>query len=221
MEFKKTEKNTVKRGAKKVSYNKKEIYALLDASEICNIAFNIDSFPYVQPINFGRTGNKIYVHGSLKNRMTNTLIEQGTACLSVFHLDAMKLSKSAFHHSVDFRSVVVMGNVRELKTHNEKLVGLKSIINHFVPNRWEHCRAPNESELDATRVLEIEIETASAKIANSPVSDKKVDEKLDYWSGKIPIKTVAEYPITKKDVNENRKIPKHVLEFYEERKNGF
>ena len=221
MEFKKTDKNTVKRGAKKASYNKKEIYALLDASEICNIAFNIDSFPYVQPINFGRRGNKIYVHGSLKNRMTNTLIEQETACLSVFHLDAMKLSKSAFHHSVDFRSVVVMGSVREMKTHDEKLVGLKAIINHFVPNRWEHCRAPNKSELDATRVLEIEIETASAKIANSPVSDNKEDEKLEFWSGKIPIKTVAEYPITKKDVNENTEIPIHVLDFYEKRKNGF
>ncbi|MDC9721379.1 MAG: pyridoxamine 5'-phosphate oxidase family protein, partial [Urechidicola sp.] len=199
----------------------KEIYGLLDASEICNIAFNIDSFPYVQPINFGRKGNKIYVHGSLKNRMTNTLIEQGNACLSVFHLDAMKLSKSAFHHSVDFRSVVVMGNVRELKTHDEKLVGLKAIINHFVPNRWEHCRAPNKSELDATRVLEIEIETASAKIANSPVSDKKPDEKLDFWSGKIPIKTVTEYPITKKDVNKGKEIPTHVIDFYEKRKSGF
>jgi len=221
MEYKKTEKNTIRRGAKKASYDKDEIYAILDSSEICNIAFNINDLPQVQPINFGRNGNNIYIHGSLKNRMTNVLIEFGTVCLSVFHLDSMKLSKSAFHHSVNFRSVVIIGKVKELKTRKEKLLGLKAIINHFVPNRWGNCRIPNDKELKATKVLEIEIETASAKIANSTVSDNKEDENLDFWAGQIPIKTICEFPISNNDLKEKIEIPQHIMEFYEKRKNGF
>ncbi len=219
--YKKSEKNTVKRGAKKASYSKEEIYKILDTSEICNIAFTINGLAQVQPINFGRRNNKIYIHGSLNNRMTNQLIEQGTVCLSVFYLDAMKLSRSAFHHSVNYRSVVVIGKVKELITDDEKLTGLKAIINHFVPNRWENCRKPSNKELKATKVLEIEIETASAKIANAPVSDNKEDLDLDFWAGTIPIKTICEFPIPEKDLKEGVEIPKHILDFYKNNKNGF
>lgn len=142
MEFNKSEKNTIKRGARKASYNKKEIYSILDQAKICNIAFEADGFPQVQPVNFGRRDNKIYIHGSLKNRMTNALIQKGKACLNVFFLDSMKLSKSAVHHSVNFRSVVIFGTVKELFTQKDKLIGLEAIINHFVPDRWENCRKP-------------------------------------------------------------------------------
>lgn len=221
MEYKKDGQNTIKRGAKKATYNVAEINQILDASEICHIAFNVANFPYVQPINFGRNGTKIYIHGSLQNRMTNSLIEAKKVCLTVMYLDAMKLSRSAFHHSVNYRSAVIFGNVKELKTTEEKLIGLKTIINHFVPNRWDFCRKPTEKELMATKVLEIEIETASAKIANTGVSDNKEDEKLSFWAGSIPIKTVCEYPIAAKNLNPNIKIPKHVLDFYNKNKNGF
>lgn len=221
MEYKKTEKNIIKRGAKKATYNKEDVNTILDSSEICNVAFNINGLPQVQPINFGRSENKIYLHGSLKNRMANALLEQGTVCLSVMYLDSMKLSRSAFHHSVNFRSAVVFGKVRELETTEEKLFGLKAIINHFVPDRWEHCRVPNEKELKITKVLEIEIETASAKIANSSVMDNKDDLALDFWAGQIPIKTICEYPIPTNDLKEGIEIPEHVLEFYQNRKNGF
>lgn len=221
MEFKKTIQNTVKRGAKKASYNKQEIYSILDSAEVCTIAFNVDNEPYAQPINFGRKDNKIYIHGSLKNRMTNSLIEAKKVCLSVFHLDAMKLSKSAFHHSVNYRSVVVFGTVKELLTNDEKLIGLEAIINHFVPNRWENCRKPSDNELKATRVLELVIETAVAKIANAPVTDNKEDESLAFWAGEIPIKTICEYPIEKEYDKPKKAIPKHILDFYEKRKKGF
>ena len=221
MEFKKTEKITIKRGAKKASYNKKDIYKILDASEICTIAFNVNGLAQSQPINFGRIADKIYIHGSLKNRMTNQLIEQGNVCLSVFYLDSMKLSRSAFHHSVNYRSVVVIGKVKELISNDEKLIGLKAIINHFVPSRWDYCRKPTEKELKATKVLEIEIETASAKITNAPVSDNKEDLDLDFWAGHMPIKTICEFPIPVDDLKEGIEIPIHVLDFYKNNKNGF
>ena len=221
MEYSKTQSNTIKRGAKKASYNKEEIHAILDASEVCNVAFNIQGKAYVQPINFGRSGETLFMHGSLQNRMTNALIETGEACISVMLLDAMKLTRSAFHHSVNYRSVVVFGKVYEVKTNEEKLEGLKAIINHFIPGRWDYCRLLNENELKATKVIAIEIENASAKIANTPPNDNNEDYELDFWSGIIPIKMVCEYPVADEKLKAGIEIPPHVLEFYEKNKNGF
>ena len=221
MEYSKTQSNTIKRGAKKASYNKDEIHTILDAAEVCNVAFNIQGKAYVQPINFGRSGEKLFMHGSLQNRMTNALIESGEACISVMLLDAMKLTRSAFHHSINYRSVVVFGKVYEVKTNEEKLEGLKAIINHFVPDRWDYCRLPNENELKATKVIAIEIETASAKISNTPPNDNNEDYELDFWSGIIPIKMICEYPVADEKLKAGIEIPPHVLEFYENNKNGF
>jgi len=221
MDYEKSNLNKVQRGGHKASYNKEVIYAILDSSEICNIAFSIDGKAFVQPINFGRSGETLFIHGSPQNRMTKALIESGEVCLSVMFLDSMKLTRSAFHHSVNYRSVVVFGKVRELKTNEEKLEGLKAIINHFVPNRWEYCRPPNENELKATRVLAFDIETASAKIADAPPKDNLEDYELDYWSGEIPIKTICEFPIHDDKLKDGIPIPKHVLDFYENKKNGF
>jgi nitroimidazol reductase NimA-like FMN-containing flavoprotein (pyridoxamine 5'-phosphate oxidase superfamily) len=217
MEFEKTALNGVKRGAKKASYDKQIIYSILDAVEICHIAFNYEGRPYVQPINFGRNGDALYIHGSNENRMTNALIDAEEVCLNVTILDAMKLTRSAFHHSVNYRSVMVFGKAKELTANSEKLVGLKSIINHFVPNRWEHCRAPNENELKATRVLEIQIESASAKIADAPPNDNKTDLELDYWAGTIPVKTICEPPFPDINMHEVAEIPEHVMSFYNQR----
>ena len=218
MKFEKTQINTLKRGAKKASYDKEVVYSILDATEICHIAFSHKGKTFVQPINFGRFNDRIYLHGANSNRMTTALIEAKEVCLNVTLLDAMKLTRSAFHHSVNYRSVMIFGSTKELISEEDKLHGLKCIINHFVPNRWEHCRPPSQGELKATRVLEIRIETASAKIADSPPGDNKADLELDYWAGTIPVKTICEYPepdrYMKKDIN----IPKHVLDFYTKRK---
>jgi nitroimidazol reductase NimA-like FMN-containing flavoprotein (pyridoxamine 5'-phosphate oxidase superfamily) len=217
MNFEKTPQNTLKRAAHKASYNKEEVNAILDAAEICYVAFLVDGKPMVQPINFGRNQDKLYLHGSVKNRMTQALIDSGEVSLNVTHLDSMKLTRSAFHHSVNFRSVVVFGTVKELITHEEKLVGLKSIINHFVPNRWEYCRQPDDNELKATRVLEISITSASAKIAVAPPQDKTKDLELDYWAGTIPVKTMYGEPIAVEGLNKGVGTPKHVREFVKSR----
>ncbi len=218
MKFQKTPINTLKRGAKKASYGKEVVYQILDATEICHIAFTQNGKAFVQPINFGRFGNKIYLHGSYSNRMTSALIEAKEVCLNVTLLDAMKLTRSAFHHSVNYRSVVIFGTVKELISDEDKLHGLKSIINHFVPNRWEHCRPPNQGELKATRVLEISIDTASAKIADTPPTDNKSDLALDYWAGTIPVKTILTYPKPDVSMNKDIKTPKHILDFYNAKK---
>lgn len=218
MEYVKTDTNTVKRGRQKASYDKEVIHSILDANEICTVAFNIDGKAHVQPINFGRSGDYIYLHGSAKNRMTTALIDAGEICLSVMTLDAMKLTRSAYHHSVKFRSAVVFGEVRELTTEESKLEGLKNIINHFLPGRWEHCRQPNSKELKATRVLEIKITSASAKIADTPPQDEPEDYATDFWAGTIPVKMVYEYPIPDEKLKKSIELPSHVLDFYEKKK---
>lgn len=221
MEYEKKDLNLVKRGAQKASYNKETIYNILDSSLICTVAFRVKNRSIVQPINFGRTDDTIFLHGSLKNRMTDAIIEAGETSVTVFHLDSMKLTRSAFHHSVNFRSAVIFGKVRELKSKVEKIEGLKSIINHFVPDRWDSCRFPTDNELNATRVVAIDIETASAKIANSPPTDNKEDYDLDFWSGEIPIKTICQTPIPDVKLRDGISIPQHVNDFYENKKSGF
>ncbi len=218
MEYAKTQRNTVKRGRKKASYDQDVIHSILDHNEICTVAFNVDGKAQAQPINFGRSGDLLYLHGSAKNRMTSILAETGEACLSVMTLDAMKLTRSAYHHSVKFRSVVVFGEVRELLTEEEKIEGLKTIINHFVPGRWDHCRPPNAKELKATRVLEIKITSASAKIADTPPVDEPEDYATDYWAGIIPVRTVYDYPVADDKLQNGVEIPAHVLDFYESKR---
>ena len=164
-------------------------------------------------------GDKIYLHGSYLNRMTNAIIEAKEVCLNVIVLDAMKLTRSAFHRSVNYRSAMIFGSVKELTANHEKLIGLESIINHFVPSRWEHCRKSNEKELKATKVIEITIESASAKIADTPPTENKEDYKLDYWAGTILVKAVYGNPIPDEFMDDSIGLPKHILEFVENKNN--
>lgn len=217
MEYAKSPINKLIRSPKKASYDAEVIFAILDANEICTVAFTVDGRAHVQPINFGRDGDRIYLHGSAKNRMTHLLVESGEACVSVFSLDAMKLTRSAFHHSVNFQSVVLFGSVRNLTTDEDKLHGLKTIINHFVPDRWDHCRAPNAKELKATRVLEIKIESASAKIADAPPSDEEADYASDYWAGTIPVTSVLGRPQADERLKPGLGIPEHVQAFLDKK----
>ncbi len=219
MEFPKSPLNEIKRGKKKATYDQEAIYAILDAVEVCHVAFLYEGRPMVQPINFGRLNDKIYLHGSVQNRMTSALIETGEACLNVMLLDGMKLTRSAFNHSVNYRSATVFGMVRNLESHEEKLIGLEAIINHFVPNRWENCRPPNEKELNATRVVEIQITSGSAKIADTPSTDKESDLNLNYWAGILPVRQIIGKPAPAVDLDSNVRVPQHVVEFINNRNN--
>ena len=215
MDYEKSKLNQVKRGWKKASYKQQDVFDILDASEICHIAFNYEGRAFVQPINFGRHEDKLYVHGSYKNRMTTALVDAEEICLNVMVLDGMKLTRSAFHHSVNYRSVMVFGTVRELESDEDKLIGLKAIINHFVPNRWEHCRPPDDKELKATRVLEISIDSASCKIANTPTEDKEMDLSSPYWAGIIPVQSHLAKAIPSEDLDASIELPEHISDFIE------
>ena len=221
MEYRKEPINTVKRGTKRATYDKQIIHQILDASNLCYIAFLFEGKPFVQPITYGRKEETLFMHGSLQNRMTSAIIEQEEVCLNITLLDGMLLTRSAFHHSVNYRSAVIFGKVRELKTNEEKLEGLKTIINHFVPDRWHYCRKPNDNELKGTRVIAVDIISASAKTKNTGPNDNKEDLDLDFWAGTIPVKTFIEMPFSDEHVPGSMPIPEHVSAYYEKYKNGF
>jgi nitroimidazol reductase NimA-like FMN-containing flavoprotein (pyridoxamine 5'-phosphate oxidase superfamily) len=213
MQYQKDSKSTIRRGAKKASYDKQIIHRILDENEVCTIAFTIDGVNYSQPINYGRFANKIYLHGAIKNRMTSQLIKDKSVCLSVFELTAMKFTRSAFSHSVNFKSAVIFGDVKELTSKEDKLFGLKAIINHFTPNRWEYCREPNDKELLQTKVLEITIKNASAKVIGTPPALDEDDKQTDFWTGIIPVKKTYENPKTVDSLRDDIKIPQHIFDF--------
>ncbi|SFW56959.1 hypothetical protein SAMN02927921_02396 [Sinomicrobium oceani] len=188
--------NKVTRGPKRATYDQEQIYRILDDTFLCHIAYIWQGQALVIPTAYGRDGDKLYIHGSLKNRMMACLLEAEKACVSVTRLDGLVLARSAFHHSANYRSVNIFGSVRAVEDDTEKMHALRYIINHMVPDHWDHVRQPNDKELRATRVLEISIDTASAKIRAEGVVDDKEDHLLPLWAGVIPVTEVMETPVS-------------------------
>jgi len=196
MEFPKEDRNRVRRIPKRGHYDREIIYPILDASFICHIGFSVEGQPYVIPTSYGREGDVIYLHGSSKSRMMNKMDEGIPVCLTVTHLDGLVLARSAFHHSMNYRSAVIFGTAKEVHG-EEKEKGLFIISENILEGRWGEVRGPTEKELKATSVLRLEIETASAKIRTGPPGDDKPDYDLPIWAGVVPMK--VEYGIPEND----------------------
>lgn len=204
MEYTKTDRNRVRRIPKRGHYDKATIYPILDAGFICHIGFSVEGQPYVIPTSYGREGDVIYLHGSSKSRMMNRLDEGIPVCLTVTHLDGLVLARSAFHHSMNYRSAVVFGTAKEIYG-AEKEKALLIISENILAGRWDEVRGPTEIELKATSVLRLEIESASAKIRTGPPGDEKADYELPIWAGVVPIK--LEYGEPENDPLLNEEIP--------------
>jgi nitroimidazol reductase NimA-like FMN-containing flavoprotein (pyridoxamine 5'-phosphate oxidase superfamily) len=195
-EFAKTERNKVVRGAKRASYDKDQIFEILDAGFLCHLSFVVNGEPFSIPTAFGRIGDVIYVHGSVKSRTMKAMQEGIPVCVTVTHVDGLVLARSAFHHSVNYRSAVIFGKAQELVTNEEKNEALFCITENVLKGRWDEVRVPNQKELDITAVLKIKIDSASAKIrAGAPVDDKE-DYELNVWAGELPFKSGYDEPIS-------------------------
>ena len=188
-EFPISSKNKVKRVPKRGQYDHQTIYDILDAGFLCHIGFVVDGQPFVIPTSYGRDGNKIHTHGASTSRMLVNLEKGIPVCLTVTHLDGLVLARSAFHHSMNYRSAVIFGTAI-LVEGEEKNWALLQISEQILKDRWDESRLPNEKELKATSVLMIDIETASAKIRTGPPSDDKEDYDLPIWAGVVPVKQV-------------------------------
>ena len=181
-----SQRNKVKRIPKRGHYDQETVHAILDAGFLCHIGFTVKGQPYVIPTSYGREENLLYLHGASTSRMLVNLQEGIPLCLTVTHLDALVLARSAFHHSMNYRSAVVFGTAKLIEDYDEKLHALKVVSDQILPGRWEESRQPIAKEMKATTVLKMEIEQASAKIRTGPPGDDKPDYDLPIWAGVVP-----------------------------------
>lgn len=201
-QFEKGTKNKVVRGAKRATYDKKTVFDILDAGCICHISFVINGEPFMIPTAYGREGEYMYVHGSVKSRTMNAAKQGVPICMAVTHLDGLVLARSAFHHSANYRSVILFGQAEELETNEDKNHGLFVITENILKGRWDECRPPSKKELDITSVLKFKIESASAKVRTGGPIDETDDYKLNVWAGELPISTKYAEPIADEKLNE-------------------
>ncbi|HJS58231.1 MAG TPA: pyridoxamine 5'-phosphate oxidase family protein [Vicinamibacteria bacterium] len=190
-----TPRTTLKRLPKRGSHDPAAVEAILDEALVCHVGFVVEGQPYVIPTIHGRRGDRLYVHGSAASRMLNTLGGGVPACVTVTLLDGLVMARSAFHHSMNYRSVVVLGNARLVEDADEKLEALRVIVEHVSPGRWSEVRPPSELELKATTVLCLTIAEASAKVRTGPPIDDEEDYAWPCWAGVIPLKTCAQEPV--------------------------
>lgn len=176
----------IKRLPERGRYDATSVHAILDEGLICHLGFQVDGQPFVIPTTYARDGERILLHGSPASRMLRDLAKGVRACLTVTLLDGLVLARSAFHHSMNYRSVVVFGTAREITDLDERRRALDRIVEHIVPGRSEHARGPNDFELKYTKVLALEIEEASVKTRSGGPNDDEEDLALPIWAGVIP-----------------------------------
>jgi uncharacterized protein len=182
-----TEHTQVRRLKKRAAYDKATVHAILDEGFVCHLGFVANAQPFVIPTLYARDGETIYVHGSGVSRMLHHLAEGLDICLTVTLVDGYVLARSAFHHSLNYRSVVVLGRSRLVTERDEMLRALHLLTNHVVPDRWEEVRTPNELELKQTHVLALPLNEVSAKVRSGGPIDDEGDYSLPVWAGVVPL----------------------------------
>jgi uncharacterized protein len=190
-----TERTRVRRHAERGVYDLEQIYSILDEGYICHLGFVVDSQSFVIPTAYGRSGNQIYVHGSAASRVLRSLAEGINVCATVTLVDGFVLARSAFRHSINYRSVVILGRARLVTDRAEKMEGLRRLTNHLVPGRWEEVRPPNETEMIKTSLLSVPVDEVSAKVRSGPPLDLEDDYPIRVWAGVVPLRTQAEEPV--------------------------
>ena len=190
-----TERTQVKRLPKRGYYDRETVYNILDTAFVCHVGFTVDGQPFVIPTNYGRSGDTLYLHGSAASRMLNTLSAGVPVCVTVTHVDGLVLARSAFHHSVNYRSVVILGKAQLVEDPAEKMEALRIFTEHVMKGRWNDVRIPTEQELKATTVLSLPLEEVSAKVRTGGPIDDEPDYALPVWAGVLPLETVAKTPL--------------------------
>jgi nitroimidazol reductase NimA-like FMN-containing flavoprotein (pyridoxamine 5'-phosphate oxidase superfamily) len=185
----------VKRIPERGRYEREEINAILDDSFICHVGFNSEHGPVVIPTGYGRAGDELIIHGSAASQMLRDLSKGVDVCVTVTLLDGMVLARSAFHHSMNYRSVVIFGTASLITDRDEKLKALEILSEHMIPGRWRDVRLPTEKELKGTSVLRLPITEASAKTRTGPPKDDAQDYELPIWAGVLPLKNTFGTPI--------------------------
>src|SRR5690348_10519044 len=193
--FSPTPRTQVNRLPKRGVYDEAEIHAILDEGFLCHVGFVVDGQPFVIPTGYARRGNEIFLHGSPASRMLRTAGQGIDVCVTVTLVDGFVLARSAFHHSMNYRSVVVLGKARLVTDTQEKLPALRSFTNHILPGRWDEVRQPTEQELKATSVLALPLQEVSAKVRTGPPIDDEGDYAFPVWAGVVPLRARVAEPV--------------------------
>jgi uncharacterized protein len=191
-----TSRTKVRRLSKRAVYDKAKVHEILDEGFLCHVGFVQDGEPFVIPTLYARSDETIYMHGSGASRMLKTLAEGVDICLTVTLVDGYVLARSAFHHSMNYRSVTVLGRARLVEELEEKLRALRIITDHIVPGRWDEVRGPNELEMRQTVVLALPLEEVAAKVRVGPPIDDEEDYSLPIWAGVVPLHTRLGEPVS-------------------------
>ncbi len=189
-----TERTRLRRKADRASDNAEIVAAILDEAMVCHVGVAIDGRPRVIPTAFGRIGSHLYLHGAVANSMLRALVAGAEACVTVTLIDGLVLARSAFHHSMNYRSVMVFGGGEAVTDPDEKRAALAAIVDHMVPGRSQATRPPNDGELRATLVVRLALDEGSAKVRNGPPVDDPADLDLDHWAGVIPVAMIRGQP---------------------------
>ena len=212
-DFVPTSRTKVKRLPGRGRYDRATVYAILDAGFVCHVGYAIDGLPYVTPTNYWREGDAVYWHGSSASRMLRHLEQGAECCLTVTHLDGLVLARSAFHHSVNYRSAMLFGRAHRVDDPREKRAKLEAFVERMVPGRWKALRPVTEQELKATTVLGMALGEASAKIRSGPPVDDEEDYALPIWAGVVPVRAVHGAPADDGRLAAGTRLPDNLADF--------
>jgi nitroimidazol reductase NimA-like FMN-containing flavoprotein (pyridoxamine 5'-phosphate oxidase superfamily) len=193
--FAPTERTALKRLPERGSYDREAVYRILDEGFVCHVGFAVGGQPFVIPTAYGRVGDKLYIHGSAASRTLRVLSGGIPVCVTVTLVDGLVLARSAFHHSMNYRSVVILGVATVVAAAEEKMTALKAFTEHVIPGRWDDVREPNEQELKGTSVLALPLVEVSAKVRTGPPKDDEGDMAIPVWAGELPLRITVDPPV--------------------------
>ncbi len=206
-----SERSQLRRLPNRGSHQPEAIRAILDAGFLAHVGFQVNGQPFVVPTLYGRDGDTLYLHGSAASRMLGELARGAPACLTVTLVDGLVLARSAFHHSINYRSVMAFGTARTITDPERKMLALRVISEHLIAGRWREVRPPSAKELNLTSVLEFSIEEASAKVRQGPPADDEEDYRLPVWAGIVPLSLEAKAPLPDPRLAEGAELPPCLL----------
>ena len=213
MNFPQTERTTLKRLPKRGVYDRQLVYGILDEGFICHVGFAVEGQPFVIPTGYARVDEQLFIHGSQVSRMLRTLSSGIDVCVAVTLVDGLVLARSAFHHSINYRSVVMFGRATIVDDREAKLAALFAFSEQVIPGRWNDVREPTEQELRATTVLALPLVEVSAKVRTGPPIDDEEDYALNVWAGVLPLKIEAGGPINDPRLPETIAPPSYTLKY--------
>jgi uncharacterized protein len=212
-QFPATERTRVTRKPDRGSYDRELIYRILDEAFVCHVAFIADGQPFVVPTNYVRVGDKLFLHGSTASRLMKTLASGAPFCLSVTLMDGIVFSPTATGHSVNYRSVVVMGKAEVVNGHDAKLTAMRNFVEYVIRGRWETVRPPSEQELKGTMVLTVPLVEASAKVRTGFAVDDQADYASGAWTGVLPFKWTPGEPMRDPRGNVSVPVPANIQRY--------